>query len=351
MKPFDLIVIASASAVAVSGCGVEGIAARRRPTGTPAPSVELCWQRRADEVACHSVAFSPDGGLLAVGGDGTHGNASVTLWSEAGELVQTLAGHRGHVTTLSFSPNGEYLASAGGLLGRGTEIRIWQTQGWCLIASLAGHTGDISAIAFSPSGDRLVSASFDLSPGTSVADNSLRVWALYPVPHAIAVIGEFQYGVEDAVWLTRQTVACALYGGGVATIGVTDHKLRGFLRGRFVTALGRWGQQRSIAGLRNGTLILVDVITGEALWRCRCAHAFIEDVAVAPKAGFAVAVSADGSMGLVDLRSGECVFKRQVSADALYCVGVAETSDRLLIATAGSDGIVRVWKLRSGAPR
>ncbi|MEM9119453.1 MAG: hypothetical protein AAGD09_16470, partial [Cyanobacteria bacterium P01_F01_bin.56] len=57
-----------------------------------------------------SVTFSPDGDTIAsASGDGT-----VKLWSRQGEELQTLEGHRDWVSSVTFSPDGDTIASASG---------------------------------------------------------------------------------------------------------------------------------------------------------------------------------------------------------------------------------------------
>ena len=55
-----------------------------------------------------SVSFSPDGETLASASD----DGTVKLWTVEGEELQTLEGHRGRVRSVRFSPDGETLASA-----------------------------------------------------------------------------------------------------------------------------------------------------------------------------------------------------------------------------------------------
>ena len=102
-----------------------------------------------DEV--YSVAFTPDGSLVAAGvGDGT-----VVVWNVAGGTLPApigspLVGHRARgLSPVVFSPSGDLVASA----SEDMTVKLWQLTPDpahpSLIASLR-HNDEVAAAAFSP---------------------------------------------------------------------------------------------------------------------------------------------------------------------------------------------------------
>ena len=103
----------------------------------------------------HSVAFSPDGHVLVGAGQ------KAVLWDPAtGQLLNTLTGHTDWIDSVAFSPDGHLLASAG---HSGPTVRLWDPATGQLLNTLTGHTDWISSVAFSPDGHLLASAGKDMT--------------------------------------------------------------------------------------------------------------------------------------------------------------------------------------------
>jgi len=107
-----------------------------------------------DTHAVSSVAFSPDGKLLASGSR----DDTVMLWDVAsGQEVRTLTGHTDTVTSVAFSPDGKLLASG----SQDDTVMLWDVASGQEVRTLTGHTDHVTSVAFSPDGKLLASGSQD----------------------------------------------------------------------------------------------------------------------------------------------------------------------------------------------
>ncbi len=117
-----------------------------------------------------TVAFSPDGSLLAAGSqDGTILLLRVTVNNRGivdGDVAGQLTGPSGPIKSVAFSPDGRTLA-AGAADG---TVRLWDTGAAdrpTALATVYGQSQAVVAVAFNDDGTRLAS---------SAADHTIRLW-------------------------------------------------------------------------------------------------------------------------------------------------------------------------------
>lgn len=119
----------------------------------------------AHQALIRAVSFSPDGKTIASAStDGTVKlwklNPSSTLMDtslpHSSQLLRTFKGHTQAVMGISFSPDGEIVATA----SMDNTVKLWNKNG-ILLTTLTGHTGIVTAVSFSSDGTFLVSTSHD----------------------------------------------------------------------------------------------------------------------------------------------------------------------------------------------
>jgi WD40 repeat protein len=158
-------------------------------------------------VAVTALAISPDGNLLAAGGD----DGVIRLWDpQAGQLLQSWAGHEGSVEALAISPDGTFLVSG----GADKTVRVWDlaTLGDPALSpgdvlarlQLQGHTGLINSVAISPDGRWIASGSADRTIRLWQADNGQLIRTLAP-PTAAAQETPQRAGITAVAFGPRPT--------------------------------------------------------------------------------------------------------------------------------------------------
>ena len=104
---------------------------------------------RLGKGSIRKIAYSLDGTRLAV-------ESSIGIWiydAQTGEDLSLLPGHTNRITSVSFSPDGQILAS----WSYDNTISLWDVDTGRLIRTLTGHTDDVTSVSFSPDGQILAS--------------------------------------------------------------------------------------------------------------------------------------------------------------------------------------------------
>ncbi len=109
----------------------------------------------------YSVAYSPDGKLLACGD--LQGNIKI-YDSKSYELITSLRGHTARVHEIEFSQDGSQMATA----SFDKTVLLWKTADFNVTPiSMRDHEGWVVTMAFSPDGTKLIAGCID---------NVIRVW-------------------------------------------------------------------------------------------------------------------------------------------------------------------------------
>ena len=300
--------------------------ARRKPLGPPITD---------GRYALYTAAFSPNGTLLACASD----NDTVVLWDLAHRRTvgSPLTSHIEGVPRVAFSPDGKTVAAAS-MFG---SITLWDlARGRPLSIRGTEVLGSITSVAFSPNGKLLATGSED---GTVELWDTIRRQSLgRPLSGQSVGITSVAFSPDD------KTLASASQDGTTRLWDVTH----GLAPGALLT--GHTGAVNSVSFSPDGGTLAVGTEDGTVLLWDAEVHQFLGPVLAGPRGGRkTIAFSprtrmlaigaADGTIQLWDVPRWRALEPPLRGAGAL--ISLAFSPNGAMLASGTEDGTVLLWDL------
>ena len=224
--------------------------------------IPLMESRGDGEHRTTALALSRDRRLLAC----ARGTSGVEVWDVGvRRLIGTFADTPNelrtsrYVSAIAFSPDGRQLAVC-----RGQSIQLWNLaneHSAALFTELSGHRGTVTGIAYSPDGDVIATSGSDGHIklfSSKVLPRSRQVGASFPA--AAWECGSFSEDGSRYFFVDEQGLVTEI---NVATLTIANRNRWEALGGRHTQALVLRGRQLLGVGTEDGRLKIVDIDSQE----------------------------------------------------------------------------------------
>ena len=283
------------------------------------------------------LAFSADGKHLAWGCS-DHRIRVIDLASR--RVVLCLEGHRDWPSSLTFSPDGTLLASAG---RTDRPIRVWDLATGRQISSLAGHDATVYAVAFSPDGSRLASCGHTGPDGAY--DACVVLWETSTAKRVCRA--EAPNGVNSLAFSPDgKDLLAAGFSGFITTLDVATGQPTAVPRRAGHSVVLAPDGKTALCVKHDFTILLWERATGKEIQSFQSPGDTILCLALSPDQRTIAAGTRHGRIMLWDRVSGNPY--PSSSGHACDVLSTAFSPDGKLLASVGGDGTVRLWQTATG---
>ncbi|HAC64485.1 MAG TPA: hypothetical protein DCF68_13335 [Cyanothece sp. UBA12306] len=276
--------------------------------------------------AVNSVSFSPNGQLIATASsDGT-----LRIWDWQGRQKKLINGHQGNIYRVVFSPDGKSIATA----SQDNTAKLWNLQGQELV-TIKGHDSSVYSIAFSPNGKYLL---------TTSRDNTARIWNLQG--KQLAILKSHEKSIDHGLFSPDSQRIATASRDGTVKVWNNQGKLLKTLKDNvnsFYSVSFSPDSQRLAASAKDGTVKVWDN-QGKLLLNLKGHQELVKNVTYSKNGQWIATASSDGTARIWNSQGVEVkVFRGH--QDPVYDVAIS--TDGQSLATASSDGTVKLWQVNS----
>ncbi|MEM1292809.1 MAG: NB-ARC domain-containing protein [Cyanobacteria bacterium P01_H01_bin.162] len=281
-----------------------------------------------------SVAFAKSHPWLVSGSF----DKTIRLWDlQSGECLKILEGHSHWIWAVAISPDDRFIASG----GDDCQVRIWDVNTGMCLHRLSDHDNWVWAVAFSPDGKTLATGSYDrtirlweVETGDCLAvleDHENSVWALSFSPDGrFLASGSLDYTVR--LWNLQEQRCQQVFIGHTKEVRAIAFEPDG---------------AAIVSGSFDGTVKRWDIESGQCLDTLTGHRAGIRTVAVSPDGQTIASGDHDAqSLNIWSTSTGHCLQALRGYTNWVWSVDI--NPQRALIATGGLDGLIRLWSLETG---